>query len=84
MLQASAPRQQVVGDVEHVVAVVVGQVDFQQAEIPVDGLCQPELAYQQLHRADAAGGRGPRAVGNFIQPPARISNTGIFLKVFLV
>ena len=61
-----ASGQQVVGDVEHVVAVVVGQVDLQQAEVAVDGLVKSELADQQVHGPDAAGGRGPRAIGDFV------------------
>ena len=66
MFQAPASGQQVVGDVEHVVAVVVGQVDLQQAEMTVDGLGQSEFADHQMHRPDAARGRGPHAAGNFV------------------
>ena len=47
MFQARAAGQQVVGDVQHVVGLVVGQMDLQQAEAAVDGLGEPELPHQQ-------------------------------------
>ena len=66
VLQARSAGQQVVGDVEHVVAVVVGQMDFQQAEALVDGLIEPELPDQQVHGPDPAVGGGPGAIGDFV------------------
>ena len=45
---------------------VVGQVELQQAEAAVDRLVEPELAGQQVDGPDAAGGGGPRAVGDFV------------------
>ncbi len=66
MLQTRSAGQQVVGDVQHVVGVVVGQMDLQQAEVLVDRLVEPELPHQQVHGPDAAVGGGPRAVGNLV------------------
>ena len=64
--QALASGQKILGDVEHVVIVVVGQVDFQHAETEVDRLVEPELADQQVDQPDAADGRGLRAVGDLV------------------
>ena len=41
-------------------------MDLQQAEVAVDRLVEPELPHQQVDRADAAVGGGPRAIGDFI------------------
>ena len=55
VLQARASGQKIVGDVEHVVAVVVGQVDLQHAETAVDRLgraraCGPASASPRCRR----------------------------------
>ena len=70
VFQTPAPGQQVVGNVEHMVAVVVGEVEFQQAEMAVDRLGESELADQQVHGPDAAGGHGP-PIGDFIMDVRR-------------
>ena len=58
VFQAGSAGQQVVGDVEHVVGIVVGQMNLQQAEVAVDGLVKPEPLGQQMNGPDAAvGGR---------------------------
>ena len=66
MLQASTSGQQVIGDVEHVVAVVIWQMDLQQTEAAIDGLVQSELLHQQVHgpNPSSRGGLGP--LGDFI------------------
>ena len=59
VLEAGAVAQGVVGDVEDVVGLVVGQVELEQVESLVDGLGQAEFADQELDGADAAAGDGP-------------------------
>ena len=66
MLQTRSAGQQVVGDVQHVVRVVVGQMDFQQAEALIDCPIEAQRSHQQVHGSDAAVGGGPRAVGKFV------------------
>ena len=66
VLQTRPPGQQVVGDVEHVVGLVVGQMELQQAEALVDGLVEPELAYQEVDRSDAAMSRGAGAIAELV------------------
>ena len=46
VLQPDAVAQRVVGQVQHVVRLVVGQMDLQQVQAAVDGLDQPGLAGQ--------------------------------------
>ena len=55
VLDASAPGQEVVGDVEDVVALVIGQASLEQVEVPVDALDEADLSGQQVDRPDAAG-----------------------------
>ena len=59
VLQARAAGQQIVGDVEHVVRLAVGQVDLQQIKTPIDGGLQFQPLDQQMDRPDAAGGGRP-------------------------
>ena len=66
VFQARSPGQQIVGDVQHVVGIVVGQMDFQQTEVTVDRPIETELPHQQVDRADPPVGGGPRAVGNLV------------------
>ena len=66
VLQARSAGQQVVGDVQHVVGLVVGQMDLQQAEVAVDRLVEAQLSHQQVDGPDAAVGGGPRAIGDFV------------------
>ena len=53
ILQPRAPAQQVVGDVRHVVRLVVRQVPLQKLQVPVDLPRQPQLRHQPPHGADA-------------------------------
>ena len=46
----------VVGEVEDVIGLVVGQVDLEQVQAPVDGVDEAELAGQGVDGADAAVG----------------------------
>src|SRR5208283_3477536 len=66
VFQACASGHQVVGNVEHVVRFVVGQMDFQQLQAAVDRFIESELPRQQVYRPDATDCGRPRAVGNLI------------------
>ena len=64
VLQAGAVAQGVVGEVQHVVGLVIRQMDLEQVQAPVDGLGQAQLPDQQQHRADAAVSHAARALGD--------------------
>ena len=66
MLQAGSSGQEVVGDVEYVVGLMVGQMDLEQAERGVDRLVQAELLDEQMDSPDAAVGGRPGAIGEFV------------------
>jgi hypothetical protein len=66
MLQAAAPGQEVIGDVQDVVALVVGLVPLEQVEAPVDVPDQPGLAGQEVDGADAAGSEAPDPLGDLV------------------
>ena len=75
VLQPRAPARQVVGDVQHMVRLVVRQVPLQQRQPPVDLPGQPELGHQlpdhAEHRARPGGPRPPRpGVPRLHLPPA--------------
>ena len=59
MFQAAAAGQEVVGDVQDVVALVIRQVPLQQVEALVDVVDQSDLLGQQVDGPDATGGDGP-------------------------
>ena len=54
VLQPGAAAEHVVGQVQHVVGLVVGQVHLQQVQLLVDLLDQPEPGDQPVHRGDPA------------------------------
>ena len=66
MFQARAAGEQIVGDVQHVVRLVIRHVNFQQMQIAVDGFGQPQLLGDQMHRPHAAGGDSAGAVGDLV------------------
>ena len=66
VLQTGAVTQGVVGDVENVVGLVIGQVDLQEVKSLVDGLDQTEVAGQGMDGADAAVGDGLCFVGDLV------------------
>ena len=66
VFQASSPGQQVVGDVQHVVGLVVGQMDLEQFQVTVDRLIEPELTDQQVDSSDAAMGGRSRAITDVV------------------
>ena len=66
VFQARAIAHRVVRDVENVIGLVIGQVDFEHAQTVVDGLGQAELLSEQVNRADAAVSDGVIALGDFV------------------
>ncbi len=66
MFEARPAGQQVVGDVQHVIRLVVRQVELQQVQAVVDRRGQSQLLHHQMQRSEAAGRDGPRAVGDLI------------------
>ena len=66
MLQAAAAGQEVVGDIEDVIALVIRQMPLQEVEVPVDVPDQSDLAGQEVDGPDAAGGDAPDLLGYLI------------------
>ena len=66
VLQAGAVAERVVGDVEDVVGLVVGEMDFQEVKALVNGLGQAELVCEHVESPDAAVGDGSVALGNIV------------------
>ena len=66
VVEAGAVAQGVVGEVQDVVTLVVGEVELEQVEPLVDGLGEAELPDEQLDGADAAAGDGPGLGGDLV------------------
>jgi hypothetical protein len=66
VLQATAAGQEVVGEVQDVVALVVRQVPLQEVEALVEVVDQADPSGQEVDRPDAAGGDRPSAVGQLV------------------
>ena len=65
-MEALSAGQDVVGDGEHVVRLVVGQMDLQQVQLAVEGVDEAAVAGQQVDGPDAAAGEAAVAGGEFI------------------
>jgi hypothetical protein len=66
VLETGAVAERVVRDVEDVVGLVIGQMNFEQVKTFVDGLGQAESVREHVDRPDAAVGNGPVAVGHVV------------------
>ena len=66
MLELGAPGQDVEGDVQHVIGLMVGEMAFEEVEAVVDVGDQSGPAGQQEHGADAAGGQPLDPIGQFV------------------
>ena len=66
VLHTLAPAQEVVGDVEHVVRLVVRLMHLQQMELLINGLHQAALPGQQVNGPDPAGPQAPGLVRQFV------------------
>jgi hypothetical protein len=66
VLQAIAVAQGIDGNIEHVIGLMVGQVDLQQVEPPVDSFDQTDALGKQVKGADAAKRQTTHALGNLV------------------
>src|SRR5690606_1203176 len=66
VLQAATAGQEVVGDVQHMIALVVRQVACQEVEGPVAVRGQADFAGQQVDGPDAAGCDAPDLLGDLV------------------
>ena len=66
VLQAGAVTEGVVGDVEDVVGLVVGQVHLEEVQALVDGVNESELAGQGVEGADTAVADGAGPSGDLV------------------
>ena len=66
VLDLLAAGQEVEGDVQDVVALVVRQVPLEDVDVGIDGADQPGPTRQQEHGADAPGGEAPGAIGQLV------------------
>src|SRR3984957_16852367 len=66
VLQTGAVAQRVVGQVEHMVRLVVGHVNLEQVQVLVDGIDEADPLGEQMKSADAAVGDAAAAVGDVI------------------
>ena len=57
--------QRVVGDVEHVIGLVIRKMDLQQFDVSIDRLDQSAFASQRVHQPDAAVTDRLSAIGEF-------------------
>jgi hypothetical protein len=71
VVQPFAAAQDVVGQVEHVVRLVVGQVDLQQLQALVDGFGQPQLGGQPVDGSNAAEAHGVGVRSDLVVDRAR-------------
>jgi hypothetical protein len=60
------PERKVVGDVEDVITLEVGQVPLEQVEVLIEVVDEPERLGHEMDGPDAAGCDGPGAVGDLI------------------
>src|SRR5262249_50790227 len=85
VLQAGAAAQRQIGQREHVVRFVIGQVDLQQLQAPVDGVDEAEPTGEGVEETDAAAGNAAGAAGNFVTDVAGGHHgPGAATQVFLV
>ena len=66
VLEPRAARQQVVGDVQNVVRLAIGQVNLQQVETVVDLAVETQPFHQQMHRADSTRGDRPSSIRDLV------------------
>jgi hypothetical protein len=72
VLQPHSIEQRVVGQIQNVVALVIGKVFLEQMQARVDLLAQPKLVDHQMDRADAPAVYRPALVSHLIADIARL------------
>ena len=65
VLQTPAVGQRGVGDVQHVIGFVIGEMNLEQFDVAIDRLDQPAFTRQRMHQPDAAVTNRLRALGDF-------------------
>jgi hypothetical protein len=71
VLQPGATAQHVVGQVQHVIGLVVGQVHPQQRQVLVDLLGQAQPGHQPVHRGDPPETGGIHVAADLVPDRAR-------------
>ena len=71
VFQACAAGQHVVGDVQHVVGLVIRQMHLEQFQVAIEGLDQADEKDHLMNGADPRAVQPARAVGHFIVNVAR-------------
>src|SRR5262249_23939024 len=66
VLQAGTAGQEVVGQVEDMVGLEVREVAFEQVQVPVEGVGQAQLPYQQLKGTEAAAAQALSLVAHLV------------------
>src|ERR1700722_455864 len=85
VFEAGAVAKGVVGEIEHVIRFVIGQMDLEQVQPAVDGLVEAEFAHEQVHGTDTAVANTAAALTDFVLNVAgRKHGLGAPAQVFLV
>ena len=84
VLQARTARQDVVGEVEDVVGLEVGQVAFEQVQVAVDGVSQAELPHQEVEGAEAAAVEAAGLVADLVVDVAVAEHAAALLLPLLL
>jgi hypothetical protein len=66
VLQTRAIAQRVVGQIKHVIGLVVRQMDFEQMQLLIDCVDETDASSQQMKSADTAMGQTAATVGDLI------------------
>lgn len=74
ILQTVAVAEGVVSQVEHVIGLVIRQMNLEQVQTPVNGVNQPELAGQQVKGSNAAVTHAVCSSGDFIMDVAGLEH----------
>jgi len=74
VLQANSPGQNVVGDVQHVIALVVGQMNLEQVQMLVDVLHQSQPLHHRVDSPQPSTTHRPGPASHFIMHIASMQN----------
>ena len=66
VFQAGAATQSVVSEIQHMVGLMIGGMEFKQIQLVVNRVHQSQVAGQQLNGPQAAKGDAPTTLGDFI------------------
>jgi hypothetical protein len=74
VLQPGAAAGHVVGEVQHVIGLLIGQVHLQQGQTVVDLLDQAQLGHQPMHRGDPPEAGGIDVPADLVAHRARVQH----------